>query len=262
VYVVRLPPEDAEQDYDSYYRETVEYPQFVGRSLDRLISRFDAFRRLNRLLDVGFGGAAALEAGRRRGWTCNGVEVSAPAVTRAQQLGFDVFAGDLAAAPYDEGSFDVVIMSEVLEHVPDPFALLSAGRRMIRPGGALWVTTPHWGGLSSRLLGKEWSIVSPPEHLQLFSRRGLSGLLDRSGFRPSGIFTEVFNPMEPLRHLRSKISGKGDGTETFDRVASGYGLLDVVYSRRSLTAAKHVLDWVLRTTRQGDNLRVLTTTAE
>jgi 2-polyprenyl-3-methyl-5-hydroxy-6-metoxy-1,4-benzoquinol methylase len=60
-------------------------------------------------------------------------------------------------------------MVEVLEHAREPRTLIRAARQLLRPGGSFYVTTPHARGLSERLLGMKWSVVSPPEHLQLFS---------------------------------------------------------------------------------------------
>ena len=79
------------------------------------------------------------------------------------------------AKQMEEGlsDFDVVIASEVLEHVLDPHAMLVEILRVLRPGGLLWATTPHGRGISARLLGLEWSNVCPPEHLQLFSVAGI-----------------------------------------------------------------------------------------
>ena len=53
----------------------------------------------------------------------------------------------------------MVSIIEVIEHVADVSALLAASRRLLRPGGALYVTTPHGRGISARLLGTSWSVV-------------------------------------------------------------------------------------------------------
>ncbi len=58
----------------------------------------------------------------------------------------DFIRADLAQAPLDEDSFDIVINTEVIEHIPDPEILLAQMRRFLKKGGLLILTTPNEGG--------------------------------------------------------------------------------------------------------------------
>ena len=68
-----------------------------------------------------------------------GAEGEAPESAKAQ-----VVVGDALALPYPDGTFDVVIASEILEHVPDDETALAELVRVLRPGGSLVVTVPRW----------------------------------------------------------------------------------------------------------------------
>ena len=68
-----------------------------------------------------------------------GAEGEAPASAKAQ-----VVVGDALALPYPDGTFDVVIASEILEHVPDDETAIAELVRVLRPGGSLAVTVPRW----------------------------------------------------------------------------------------------------------------------
>jgi 2-polyprenyl-3-methyl-5-hydroxy-6-metoxy-1,4-benzoquinol methylase len=169
VFTARLPSSTESKDYEGYYHEeNLKIPAFVHRRLEELVSDFDEDRQLNRWLDVGCGAGTLLEAARGRGWEVIGTEVAERAAQALRPKGFDVRSGELGQLELPEAEFDVVSMLEVIEHVPDVSALLAASRRLLRPGGALYVTTPHGRGISARLLGTKWSVVCPPEHLQLF----------------------------------------------------------------------------------------------
>jgi SAM-dependent methyltransferase len=83
-----------------------------------------------------------------------------------------------------EAPFDVLALFEVLEHLPDPFAALERMREWLAPGAVLALSTPSYSGAPARLLGRKFPLVTPPDHLELFTKRGLAHLLDRAGFTP------------------------------------------------------------------------------
>lgn len=253
------------QDYDAYYTpENLTVPAFISRRLDEIVSTFGSYRRNNRLLDVGFGAGSFLDAAARNNWQAFGVEVSQSAVEYVRERGFEVFCGELEKAAYPDDYFDVVILSEVLEHVPDPRALLEASVSVLRPGGLLWATTPHGRGISARILGLEWSNVCPPDHLQLFSVAGIKGLLSGAGLRRVELATHGTNPFEILHSMRGRMKGaapgKGspdsEGGESFNRVESSYQLNEFLSDSPLRRFLKGTLNRMLDAVRMGDSLKI------
>src|SRR5262249_36830950 len=93
-----------------------------------------------RLLDVGCSYGFFLDPAQRRGWSVAGVEFSAASASFARATyGLDVYTGLLADSPYDAGTFDVVTIRHVLEHVPDPARLITEAHTFLRPGGLILV---------------------------------------------------------------------------------------------------------------------------
>jgi len=251
-----LPDAEGSEDYDSYYNEAnLTVPEFINQRLDEIVSGFSAYRNNGRLLDVGFGAGTLLEAARRAKWETYGVEVAESAVEHVRSLGFEVFCGTLQGAGYPANHFDVVTASEVLEHVPDPQRVLQEIVRVLRPGGLLWMTTPHARGVSSYLLGLKWSIVSPPEHLQLFSALGVKKMLDENGFRCMRLATEGVNPYELIQSLRGGPAGAEVG-KPHDRVATGYYLNEVLLASRWRRLFKSAMNNMLNLSRLGDSLKI------
>jgi len=95
--------------------------------------------------------------------------------------------GSVLALPFKDGSFDGVIVTEVLEHVPLPQVALAEAWRILRPQGWLYLTTPQM-----------WPLHYEPHDYFRFTRYGLSYLLEEAGLREvtlqplGGLYTYLF----------------------------------------------------------------------
>ena len=86
-------------------------------------------------------------------------------------------------APFPPGSFDLVTAFHVLEHVPDPVAMLRRMLAWLAPGGLAVVEVPNAGGAGARLFGRAWSGLDLPRHLWHFSPATLGVAVERAGGR-------------------------------------------------------------------------------
>jgi 2-polyprenyl-3-methyl-5-hydroxy-6-metoxy-1,4-benzoquinol methylase len=137
------------------------------------------------LLDIGCGSGGFLGLARDMGWQVLGVEPDPDAVEACTRLGLDVRVGDVGALSQMSAAFDVVTLNHVLEHVHEPVELLEHCRRLLKPGGTLWIETPNIESLGHRFYGADWRGLEAPRHLVVFSFDGLRAALRRAGF--SGI---------------------------------------------------------------------------
>ncbi|HEX6730534.1 MAG TPA: class I SAM-dependent methyltransferase [Pyrinomonadaceae bacterium] len=249
------------QDYDDYYTSTnLTIPSFIDKRLDEIVATFETYRQNNRLLDIGCGAGSFLQAAARDNWEAFGLEVSQSAIQHVRSLGFEVFHGELNQADYPDGYFDVVVASEILEHLPNPRGLLRSISRILRPGGLFWATTPHGRGISARILGVRWTTVSPPEHLQLFSVPGIKALLSSAGFSHMNVATHGTNPFEivhAMRHKASRPTENGSEPPTnFNRVESSYQLNEFLSEKPLRRIVKATLNGLLNAGRIGDSLKI------
>lgn len=142
-----------------------------------------------RLLELGTASGALLEAARGRGWSVLGVDYSAAAAAEAGRHGVPVFVGGLEQAALPAGSFDVAFAGDVLEHVPDPAAVLRELARVLAPGGALVLRGPMathslaraLGLTATRALGRTRWLDEPPYHLWEFTPGPLRALVAGAG---------------------------------------------------------------------------------
>ncbi|MGA7871733.1 MAG: class I SAM-dependent methyltransferase [Candidatus Binatus sp.] len=163
------------------------------------------------VLDVGCGDGSVLKLAQELGWNAEGVDFDARAVETGRCRGLSVRLGRLAEQRYPDESFDLVLMSHVIEHVHDPLATLREIRRVLRMGGTLAVTTPNAGSWGHRHFGPNWRGLEPPRHLQIFNTNSLTALARRAGFVQSDVSSTL--RITPYVFTQSRLIrrfGRGD----------------------------------------------------
>lgn len=190
---VTLVPEgfDATRLYDEGYftgghRDGyADYPgseSVLRREFGRTLATLRRHVRGGRLLEVGCAYGYFLDEARAS-FTVEGLELAPDGVSACRARGLDVRAEPLSAAALEgRGPYDAAVMLDVIEHLADPFAGLSAIHDALAPGGHLLLTTGDFGSPVARAMGKSWRLLTPPQHLFFFTRESLSRLLERAGF--------------------------------------------------------------------------------
>jgi 2-polyprenyl-3-methyl-5-hydroxy-6-metoxy-1,4-benzoquinol methylase len=134
-----------------------------------------------KLLEVGTSSGYFLNAARVD-FSVEGLEPSHWAAKHARErYRLDVYAESLESTTrFQAGTFDVVAMIDVIEHVTDPLGFLKRGAELLKPGGVLYLVTPDVGSLSARILRGSWWGLRPA-HIYYFDRSTMSAMLDRAG---------------------------------------------------------------------------------
>jgi SAM-dependent methyltransferase len=139
----------------------------------------------DRALDLGCGDGRFTEELARLGATAIGVDVAQAALKRAgrRHPGLDFRHTPIdGPLPFEDGSFDVIWASEVIEHVADTARWLSEVRRVLVPRGRLLVTTPSHGRVRVALGGVQRFSQPLGDHLHLYTRSSLAAVLGEFGF--------------------------------------------------------------------------------
>jgi SAM-dependent methyltransferase len=194
-------PSDAElsEIYSSdYFLGSVEAGSETNRLKQETASGYlDAIERSThrppkgtRLLEIGPGLGNLLAEAIARGYDVTGVEFSESSVRSANaRLGADrVVQGSLATVSLPAESFDIAILSDVLEHTRDPLADLQRLRRLLAPGGTLFIAVPSLDSWSARVMRTRW-LEFKAEHLYYFDSTTLQLLLFKAGFEHVEIST-------------------------------------------------------------------------
>jgi SAM-dependent methyltransferase len=151
----------------------------------RIPARLRALGAGDRLLDIGAGDGFYARALIDAGFSVEAMEPGAEAREVFRRInGFtplDGFLDEAFVASHAE-RYDAVLLSQVLEHLADPELMASRLGRLLRPGGIAVVGVPHFRSWLSRLRGRKDMFISPPRHLNYFTKAGLRVLMDRQGF--------------------------------------------------------------------------------
>jgi 2-polyprenyl-3-methyl-5-hydroxy-6-metoxy-1,4-benzoquinol methylase len=177
------------------------------------------------LLDAGCANGDFLDAAKDR-YQVSGVDISAGAIAQSAQR-FPQLKNRLKAMRLEDlGSefrdLDAVCCWDVIEHLPDPDAVLGALMASLKPGGLLFISTPDVGSTVAKLMGRHWPFMIPPYHLGYFSRHS---------------FHYVFEHLHPAQVLSTQTRGKS--------VVISFILYKLAQINRALVPS-WLLNWVAR----------------
>ena len=177
-----LDPRPAADEVPSFYADPGYHThQKTWMPASRCVALLEG-RPPGRVLDVGCGNGADLARLRRLGWEGVGIEPDPRAAELARETsGAQVLEGSIEKAALPAGSFDAVLMSQVVEHLVDPIGTLAACKAILKPGGLLIAATPNWGSRLHELFGPAWFPLETPRHVFLFTAASLRAVFERAG---------------------------------------------------------------------------------
>jgi dolichol-phosphate mannosyltransferase len=204
----RLRNSIASSDYDARaYDSVIPLQRYWQRRRHGVITRMAA--GFDRVLDVGCGSSRIL-ASRQ---SVVGLDIQLHKLRFARRFGNPLVHGSIFELPFPDGSFDCVICSEVVEHIPaeeKPFDELA---RVLKTGGRLILGTPDYDRWQWRLLEWVYARVSPggyaDEHITHYSRANLSSYLQGKGFEIEAVHyvgrSEMIFSLKKLPPMASQI---------------------------------------------------------
>jgi 2-polyprenyl-3-methyl-5-hydroxy-6-metoxy-1,4-benzoquinol methylase len=194
----RLDRDDLAEIYksDQYWRSPSPKAQGYTDDADEQLYLATFRNRLRFVLKDGPGGGRALDVGcaagfcmvgmRELGFETHGLEISEVIGSHAREyfgFGDAVYIGTLESSPYRANHFDLITMWDVVEHVPDPIALLRKARELLKPDGLLVIETQDIDSRFARTLGPRWHHYKHEEHIYHFTPATVRTLLAQAGFQ-------------------------------------------------------------------------------
>jgi len=148
----------------------------LRREFARTVQFIRSLRNGGRLLEIGCAYGFFLEEARRF-YDVAGIEVADAPVAFCRSRGLAVINGVAEESVIAQfGMLDVIVLLDVIEHLPDPQNTLALCRLHLNPGGVIVITTGDFGSLYARLAGPKWRLMTPPQHLWFFTRESIRRL--------------------------------------------------------------------------------------
>lgn len=183
-----------------------------------------------RLLEIGSAYGFFLDEAARS-FTCTGIEVSKEGVDFSRKRGHHVILGIADEETMkQQGNFDVIVMFDVIEHLPFPVETVCLLAKHLNKDGIVLIVTGDIQSPLARLFGKFWRLMTPPQHTFFFSRRTLKTLLEKAGL--SIVKTDRPWKVVPvglaLYQLTARLGLKLRWLEKFNRFGLPVNLFDAV----------------------------------
>lgn len=141
------------------------------------------------MLDIGCGSGLSLLEAKALGGYVTGIEAD-PNVRRiADELGLRIHIGTLQDEPFASEKFDLVVLNQVIEHVPDPALTLVQLRLRLKSDGRIVLVFPNVESFWRRCFGESWINWHVPYHLHHFSRGGFALMALRLGYEVQSVRT-------------------------------------------------------------------------
>lgn len=153
-----------------------------------------------RLLEIGCANGDRLKSYSELGWEhLAGIELVEQAAEQARRRGFQVVCAPVEAAisGFEDGRFDVVVSSMVLEHLCNPFEVIKAIAGKLKPGGEFLFSTVTLDALDARLYGPYWSGYDFPRHMVYLRTSDIKEMVAQD-FE----IVELFHQNAPIDFLR------------------------------------------------------------
>lgn len=169
--------------------EEVEDPLYISEKKARTVTfkrhlknilRYS--RKKGKLLEVGSYTGLFLSIAKRAGWDVYGVEPSKWAVKYAKKnYWLNIKNTILKSGIFPPGIFDVIVMWDVIEHIPNPLNDLKVCYSYLKPGGHIIMSTINIDSLISKMLGPKWPWLMDM-HRVYFSESTMKKMLEKVGF--------------------------------------------------------------------------------
>ncbi len=240
VFSSRIPTEEELIAYYSNYPIGYNVESEITKiRINEVLDGFEKFRQTNKMLDVGCGPGLFLIEAKKRGWEVYGTEFTDNQLAYLNDKGIKTLKGKLTKDSFEDELFDVIISSEVIEHINNPVEELNHFNRMLRKGGLVYITTPNFNAIERYLLRGDYEIIEYPNHLCYYTKTTINLLLKQQGFKKLKLTTTGISIARVKRSFKRKNKQSIEYVNTDEALRES---LEVGYKKHIKTIVNFFLD--------------------
>ena len=243
----------SDQELEKYYSNEYELTEFfspiTAKRYEELLDRFEQLKKTKNILDIGTGSAFFAEIAIKRGWNVYGTELTDKTIAKAEQQGVKMSKGKLEDIQFESDFFDLVVCIEVIEHVSYPSSFVKEIQRILRTGGAAYISTPNFNSLLRRRLKSKYDVIGYPNHLSYFTAKTLKSVFSSNGFSKKSLVTNGIS----LTRIKTS---KGKSNQAYVSQTSDDEILRYRIEKKwYLRGLKKIANWFLSLFRLGDSIK-------
>ncbi len=155
------------------------------------------------ILEIGCGQGLLLEELKKEGFNVVGVEPSVSGSVIASRKGLNVINDNFPSETLKNKKYDLIILSQVLEHIKDPGMFIDEILVILSKGGKILFVQTNWKGLIPRYLKSRWHAWVPEQHYWHFTPKGLAYILKKKGCIVERI---EYYSLEHSNHILSRVT--------------------------------------------------------
>jgi 2-polyprenyl-3-methyl-5-hydroxy-6-metoxy-1,4-benzoquinol methylase len=141
-HLLSLYSSDTYRSHEGRFIDSVEL--FIRRFRRSRLRKIKEYCSRGRILDIGCGRGLMLSMAKEDGWDTYGLEINDETAFHARnEYGLDVRTGSILETGFEAGTFDVITIWHVLEHVEDPVGTIRECHNLLKPGGTLAIAVPN-----------------------------------------------------------------------------------------------------------------------
>jgi SAM-dependent methyltransferase len=218
MFTARSAPGGVGMSIAEYRREEAEKGAFIYGWLEAVID----FASVKTVLDIGCGAGGVLEEFRRRGHQVSGCDFVESYINDARLRMPDAKLHVGGLEQLEGGTFDLVLLSDVVEHLSDPLALFRELHPFLHDRSLVYINVPGVFGISSTRFSGSFRAFTKIEHTWCHTLQSLDALMSAAGFERvagnQGVLA-IYRPTE-TRAAKERLPGPGYGAFLLTFLAS------------------------------------------
>jgi 2-polyprenyl-3-methyl-5-hydroxy-6-metoxy-1,4-benzoquinol methylase len=197
---------ELDEVYGRYSWENIERSELTLAKMRETAKMLIQASKPKKVLDIGCGDGVFLGMFKSVDCEVFGTEYDKKNEDLCRAKEIIMFSGDFLHKTDSnlKNNFDLIILTEVIEHINNPKEVIANTLTLLKPGGLLYITTPNFSSIERQIIGSNWSLICYPEHLCYYNPKTLDFFFSNCGYEKVLLRTENISVASIIKFLKKK----------------------------------------------------------